>query len=399
MAAGGEGMTHSGVLLVASPDDFLLEEAVRAAAQELQAAMPAAEMETVPEGTPASDLALLVRSPSLFAPERILLVPDAQRWLAAKGRGRSAPRPGEDPGALVDILQGGLPEGTALVLAARVRARPAGELVEVVERRGRVEWIALPEPPKPWEEAVLSAGQVRLLRGVVQRAAAGAAFEGKAERLLLERLGFAPRQLAQEAQKLAAAAGGGMVTEELVRRLTFPPERSLDLVLDSLEAGEPGRMLELVEAAERGVAVRDWRGRRLAGGELATTLAASVARSLEQMLYLRLLAEENGMGEELDPRRTAERTWYGRRFKGDLGPRLLELISDDPGSPFVRRDGTPSKISPWQLHRLFRAASRFSGEFLRRALARSGEVERATRGSGALEAVTAWLMELAAGSR
>lgn len=392
-------MTPPGVLLVASPDDFLLEEARQAATRELLGAMPEAEVETLPEGTAAADLALLVRSPSLFVSQRILAVPDAQRWLAARGRGRSVPKPAEDPGPLVEVLEAGLPEGTALLLAAEMRARPAGELAEAVERLGRVQWIALPEPPKPWEEAVLSADQVRLLRGVLERAAAGATFEGGAERLLMDRLGFAPRQLAQEAQKLAAAAGGGVVTEELVRRLTFPPERSLDLVLDSLEAGEPGRMLELVEAAERGVAVRDWRGRRLAGDDLATSLAASTARYLEQMLYLRLLAEENGMGEELDPRRTAERGWYGRHFKGDLGPRLVELISDDPGSPFVRRDGKSSKISLWQLHRLFRAASRFPEELLRRALVLSGEVERATRGHGALEAVTAWVMELAAGLR
>ncbi len=390
-------MTPPGAVLVASPDDFLLEEARRAVVEELLAAMPGAEVEAVPEGTGAADLALMLRSPSLFVAERILWVPDAQRWLAGRGRGRSATGPAEDPGPLVEVLEAGLPEGTALVLAAEVRGRPSGVLVDALERGGRVQWIALPEPPKPWEEAGLSADQVRVLRGVLRRAARGAVFERKAEQLLLDRMGFAPRQLAQEAQKLAAAAGGGTVTEELVLRLTFPPEMSLDMVLDALEAGAPGRLLELVDAAERGVPVRDWRGRRLVGGELALPLAGNLARHLEQMLYLRLLAMENGMEAELDPRRTGERSWYGSRFKGRLGPRLMELIAGDPGSPFVRRDGKPGKLSPWHLHRLFRAAGRFPEEVLRRALVAVGDVERATRGPAALEAVAAFLMELEAG--
>ncbi len=56
----------------------------------------------------------------------------------------------------------------------------------------------------------------------MNKAAGSTRFTPAAERLLMERLGFAPRLLAQEVRKLAAASAGGEVDENLVRRSVFP---------------------------------------------------------------------------------------------------------------------------------------------------------------------------------
>lgn len=389
-------MTDSRVVMVASPDDYLLEEARRAALESMVALLDGAEVEEVPEGAPAEDVALLVQSPSLFAERRVLTVSDAGRWLGGGRRGTKT-APAEDPTPLVEVLETGLPEETALILAAGSKGPPKGDLASAVEQAGTLDWIPLPEPPKPWEDAGLSADQAQVLRGVLHRAAPEAAFEPEAERLLMERLGFAPRQLAQEARKLASAAGEKTVTTDLVMRLVLPAGRGLEEINRALEECDFRAILRLLARAEQGMIVRDWRGKTLDVEGLAGAIAGLVRATLEKMLYLRRLAVSQGMAEELEPKRNSARDWYKRRFKPALASRLQELIADDSGSPFVRRDGRRTAPSPWSLHLLFRAAGRIPEALMIRALAEAGPVERACRGSAGPEAVTSWLLTLDAG--
>ena len=62
----------------------------------------------------------------------------------------------------------------------------------------------------------LSDEQCEVLRGVLAREAGEVRFTPAAERLLFDRLGFAPRLLAQEGRKLAAASAAETVDEDLV---------------------------------------------------------------------------------------------------------------------------------------------------------------------------------------
>jgi len=391
------------VVLVASPDDYFLEVGSRTARDALADALPGAEVEELPAGTPVADVVTALQSPSLFSPNRIIVVPDGGRWLGKRQKGKkSGETVEEDPALLVALIEGGLPEGTALLVAAQVPSRPSGPLAEAVEHAGELRWLPLPDPPKPWEEGALSADQRKVLERLLGEAAGDTRFTRDAVDLLLERLGFAPRELVGEVGKLAAAAGGATVDEALVRRLVFPAERSLDVVLDAFEHGDLRPVLGLVVAFERGTAVRDWHGRRVNETGFVLGLIANASRLLRQMLYLRRLAVEEGAVRDLDPAVNGQRRWYPARFKRELGPRLAERIVSDPGTPFPLRSAS-AKPSVWRLSRVFRAAGRFPEPALVRALARLQEAERASRGrTGKLEAVTAWLAELSdarAGSR
>ena len=390
-------MSRPRVVLVASPDDYFLEVGSKTAREALAEALPGAEVEELPAGTAVADVVTALQSPSLFTPNRIIVVPDGGRWIGApqKRKRQKADRTQEeDPAPLVALIEGGLPDGTALLVAAQVPSRPSGPLAEVVERTGELHWLPLPEPPKPWEEGSLSADQRRVLERLIGEAADGTRFTRDAVELLLERLGFAPRDLVGEVGKLAAAAGGGTVDEALVRRLVFPAERSLDAVLDAFEHGDLRPVLGLVVAFERGTTIRDWRGKRLDEIGLALGLIGSIGRLLRQMLYLRRLAVREGGARDLDPKVNGQRRWYAGRFKKELGPMLVERIVSDPGSPFPMRSAS-AKPSLWRLSKIFRAAGRFPEPAIVRALARLQEVERASRGrTGKLEAITAWLAEL-----
>jgi len=382
--------------LIACSDDYLLEEAVREAVAAACAELGNIEPEVLPEGLSPEALALEVRTPSLFSPQRVLVVPDIRPWLdapapAAAG-GRSA---AVDVASLLDALEGGLPDDLALVLGAWCGGRPKGKLVKLIESHGEMRWIALPPPPKPWEDVELSTEQREVLRGVVRRAAPGVRLSRPAADLLLERLGFAPRLLAQEVRKLVTSAGkGATIEEELVRELIFPRERSLEVVRDAVLARQGGALLDLVAAAAAGIPISDWQGRRLDPLSVPAVLLSQVANLVEQMLYLRLLSARDGTLGQMQPRATAARGWYGRVFKDGLAPRLLQEIADDPGSPFGKRS---SSLRPWSLGQLFSGAGRYRDGELMAALAGAGRAEASTRGSMSLAALSAWLGSLYGG--
>lgn len=362
--------------------------AVSAVCRELGGVEPEVQTD---EATPES-VAMELVSPSLFAAERVLVVHDAREWLGAKAPPGIKASKGSSPDVqpLVHVLGEGLPEGMGLVMGAWCGRKPTGDLVEAMEKAGSFEWIPVPPPPKPWEDAVLSNEQWKVLEAVLLKAAGGVTFGRGATRLLLERLGFAPRLLVQEVRKLTGAAGDGAVDEALVRRLTFPRERSLEVVRDAVLARKLKPLLDLVAAAGAGAPINDWQGQRVEPGRLGPTLFGQVTNLQIQMLYLRRVADATGVAREMAPDQTSRRGWYNQRFKNDLAPDLLARLKEDSPSPLVRPGGKPP--TPFSLGALFSGAGRYSDDELTAAVAGASKVEAGIRQEAfLLEALTVWL--------
>jgi hypothetical protein len=399
--------------LIASSDDFLLEQALDGAVHQAREALGGAEVERLADTATPGDVAIELRSRSLFAAARVLVVGEARQWLettAPQGaikRAEAADKPEDEetPEApdsdeksglealvapLVAVLSEGVPDGIALVMGAWCGRQPKGKLVEAVATAGQFRWVPLPERPKPWESALLSQEQFRVLSALLAREAGEVRFEKGAERLLLERLGFEPRRLVQEARKLASAAGtDGVVDEALVRRLVLPRERSLEVVRDGVVGRDPRPLLELIAAAAEGVSVNDWQGRPMPPDYFAGALCGQIANLLKQMLYLRRVAEAIGLARELSPKRTVGKTWYQQVFSPRLAPALAERLAADEPHPLVDRKG--KALSRWTLGELFRGAAAYEDDELVAALAAAGEVELALRGDLGLEALTVWI--------
>ncbi len=384
------------VLLFACPDDYLLEESLREAAAAACAAL-GVEAESLSEEASPADIAFEVRSPSLFASARVLLVAHAGPWVSASPRQRGVrKRAADDFDAsllepLVEVVSQGVPDEVALILGACCANAPKGPLADAVKASGAdaLSWLPLPADPKPWEETLLSDEQTASLRSLLARVVPEARFERDAEGLLLERLGFAPRRLVAEVRKLATAAGGEPIDAELVRRLVLPRERSTEVVRDAVLARSPRPVLEVLEAAARGEAVRDWRGEEIAPGRVAGVVLGQMANLLGQLLTVRRLAATCGLESEMDPRRTGSRGWYRNEFQRRLAPALEARLADGDGDLLSSRGGKAP--SPWVLQQLFRGAGRYDEETLVAALADAARTEVGLRGSGELEALAAWI--------
>jgi hypothetical protein len=381
--------------LIASSDDFLLEQALDGAVHQAREALGGAEVERLADTATPEDVAIELRSPSLFVAARVLVVGEVRQWLettAPQGALGGSEAGGDEDlvSPLVAVLSEGVPEGMALVMGAWCGRQPKGQLVEAVAASGLYRWVPLPERPKPWEAVALSQEQRQVLSGLLAREVGATRFEKGAERLLLERLGFEPRRLVQEARKLASAAGtDGVVDEALVRRLVLPKERSLEVVRDGVLGRDPRPLLELIAAAAEGVSVNDWQGRPMAPDRFSGALYGQVANLLGQMLYLRRVADAGGLARELSPTRTAGEGWYRQVFSARLGPALADQLAADEPHPLLDRKGkAPSR---WNLGELFRGAAAFSDDELVAALAAAGEVELALRGDLGLEALTVWI--------
>ena len=385
-------MSGEAVILIASSDDYLLEEAVAEETAKLSERLGRAPVVPLAEETTPETAATELTSPSLFEPQRVLVMANARAWVDAKTAPGAPAVAAVDPRPLVNALDADVPEDVGLVLGVWASGKPSGPLVKAVARVGRVRWIPVPPAPKPWEDVVLSREQVEVLDGVVARAGGDVRFEPGAEQLLMERLGFAPRLLAQEVRKLATAAGAGaLVDEALVRRLTFPAERSLEGVRDAVLSRDPAPIVELLAAAEAGVPVRDWRGQPLPIAALPAMLFGHVFNLFEQLLYLQRAVAALGASNEIVPAVTSNRRWYSQQFKpkGRLGERLLGFIGDDPESPFSGKKRPPSV---WSLSKLVEGAGRYREGELVGILATSGGAEAAIRRESGLNALLAWLI-------
>jgi hypothetical protein len=384
------------VHLIASSDDYLLEEAFGEAVRAVCAELGDVEPEILPDDVTPEDLSVELCSPSLFAPQRVLVVPEIQAWIDIPARHPPDPRPAEKAAVnattVVQVLGEGIADGLALVMGACCHSKPKGALVDAVDAAGGFRWQPVPEPPKPWEDAVLSKEQEAMLRKLLAKAAGDVRFTPEAARLLLERLGFAPRLLVQEGRKLAVANVDGVVDEELVLALSFPKERSVDVVWDAVFERRAVPILDIMAAAEAGIQVRDRQGRTVTAKGAPQILFSQVASILQNLLYLRRLAAEHGLVGEMSTDKTRDDFWYPRRFKNGLGPKLVEHVKADAPSPMQRAGGKAPTL--FALGRLFKGAGRYTDEDLVQALAGVGAVETALRGDMAAEALSVWITSI-----
>ena len=146
------------IRLIAASDDYLLEQRLSAEVSAVCRELGGVEPEILSDEASPESVAMELVSPSLFAAQRVLVVPDTRVWLGAAAppgvKTTKASPPDLKP--LVHVLGEGLPDGMALVMGAWCGRKPTGELVDAVQKRGSFEWIPVPPPPKPWEDAVLS---------------------------------------------------------------------------------------------------------------------------------------------------------------------------------------------------------------------------------------------------
>jgi hypothetical protein len=231
-----------------------------------------------------------------------------------------------------------------------------------------------------------------MLREILAAAAGDIRFTPEASRLLLDRLGFAPRLLVQEGRKLAAANVDGVVDEDLVLALSFPRERSLDVVWDGVLSRRSAPVLDILAAADAGIQVRDRQGRTVSAKGVPQVLFSQISTMLQNLLYLRRLAAGNGLCEEMASDRTRADSWYPRRFKNGLGPKLLELMKADAPSPILGSGGRAPSL--FVLGKLFKGAGNYSDDDLVDALADLGSVEAALRGDMAAETISVWITSI-----
>jgi hypothetical protein len=365
------------ILLLAGPDEFLLELARQDAVAAWRQAHPAGEVLAFDEAPPAARLVQELASPSLFAAERLLVIADARAYFGASRR------------AAADALAEGLEKlplaDVAMVMSVVATAAPAGALADAVARRGEVSFIALPEAPKPWEEGRVSPKQRQVLTSLIARVAPGLEGNHEVVDALCEAYGFRPRELAKAAERLALS---GEVDAAAVRAQAGAGERQLREIEDALQHRDGGRFARFAGAIAAGAVLTDWRGDAVGPDRLGPVLAGTVGRLLRQALAVRSHAARAGLAVELEPKRCAGKDWYPRTFKPRLLPRLAKDIETTPDSPLAG-------MTPWQLHRAFRLAAAYGEPELVAALARlaGSRIERA-RGPAALAAVSALVLAL-----
>lgn len=372
-------MTPPRVLLIASPDDYLLELERRDFATGWCEAHPQGEAVTFEEPPPPGRLVQELASPSLFASERLLVVVDAGPYLAA---GRQAE--GE---ALTQALTSLSLRDVTLLLTAVVKAAPTGPVVEAVQGRGEVRFLALPEAPKPWEEGRVSKAQRLLLASVVARVAPALAGQREVVDALCEAYGFRPRELAQAAERLLLT---GEPSAAAVRAQAGVGECTLRELEEVLLQRDSARFARFAGILTSGGVLTDWRGEAVAPDRTAMVLVSTLGRLLRQALGVRGHAVRAGLSDELEPRRCSSKSWYNQTFKPRLLPALSADIEGTPGSPV-------DSMSPWQLHRAFRLGAAYSDAELVEALGRlTGSGAERGRGPSALAALSSLVLGLIA---
>jgi hypothetical protein len=372
-------MTPPRVLLIASPDDYLLELERRGFEADWREAHPQGEAVTFEETPPAGRLVQELASPSLFASERLLVVVDAGPYLAA---GRQAE--GE---ALTRALTSLPLCDVTLLLTLVVKTTPTGSVVEAVKGRGEVRFLALPEAPKPWEEGRVSKAQRLLLASVVARVAPALAGQREVVDALCEVYGFRPRELAQAAERLLLT---GETSAAVVRAQAGVGECTLRELDEVLLQRDSARFARFAGILASGGVLTDWRGEAVAPDRTAMVLVSTLGRLLRQALGVRGHAVRAGLSDELEPRRCSSKSWYNQTFK----PRLLPPLSADiEGTP----DSPVDSMTPWQLHRAFRLGAAYSDAELIEGLGRlAGSGAERGRGPSALAALSSLVLGLIA---
>jgi hypothetical protein len=310
-------------------------------------------------------------SPSLFAPERLLVVADASPYLSTSRA--------EEGEALARALASLPLRDVTLLLTAVIEKAPSGPVVEAARNRGDVRFLALPEAPKPWEEGRVSPAQRPVLAALVARVAPALAGQREVVDALCEVYGFRPRELAQAAERLLL---GGKVSAAVVRDQAGAGECTLRDLEEAVLRRDAKRFVRLAGTLASGGVLTDWRGEVIAPDRSAMVLASTLGRLMRQALAVRAHAARAGLADELEPNRCSADAWYNRTFKSRLYPRLVADIEATPGSPAEGR-------TAWQLHRAFRVAAAYSEAELLEALARlAGSRAERDRGPSAMAGVS-----------
>jgi len=367
------------LLLLASPDDYLLDLERRDAETAWSAAHPDGEVTTLDEAPSAAVLVRELASPSLFAPTRLFVVRDAGAYL----------KPGA-AGADGELLARALGElslsDVALILAVVCADEPGGALGDVVRERGELRFLPLPPPPKPWDRPGITPPQRLILEGIVRRVAPELIAQHDVLDALFESYGFRPRELAQAAERLRLA---GELTPDAVRIQAGPGECTLKDLEDVLLRRDERAAAGFFARLSAGGPLVGWWGDEVSSEKLGRTLASTLSRSLRQALAIRCHAVQAGLEAELDPAECAGQWWYPSKFKKSILPRLTTDVEGAPGSPLAG-------LSAWNLHRAFRLAAAYGTDELLDALARLGatgaEVVRPP--AAALAALTSVVLNL-----
>ncbi|MEW6337783.1 MAG: hypothetical protein AB1625_10350 [Acidobacteriota bacterium] len=374
-------MTPPPFLLITSPDDYLLELERGDVESSWRRERPDGEVRVYAEPPSPSHLIRDLASPSLFAPARLLIVSDARSLIAGKGA-RAA-----DVNALAASLASIPTDEVWLLLLAVVESEPSGPVVQAVASRGEVRHQALPPPPKPWEEARLTAAQRAVLHGVLRRVAPEALRDPETADALCETYGFRPRELAQAARRLVAA---GELSADAVRAQAGPGELALRTLEDVLIRRDPAAAASFFASLETGAALIDWRGDAIEPDRIGRVTVNALARLLRLAVAVRGHAARSGLGRDLDPRRCAGSRWYPTEFKNRIHPRLAAEAEASPGSPVVG-------MTAWTMHRVFRLAAAYREREMLDALARlargGAEVAKASQ---ALPTLSSAVLQLVA---
>ncbi len=377
---------------VAATDDFLLEEGIKAAIAAAAAELDGVDPEEMSDETTPESLAFELCSPSLFSPRRLLIIRDARSWIdTTTPRGAQVIKENVDITALLNTLQSGIPDDMGLVIGAWCGRKPKGELIDRFAKYGRFQWLPAPPPPKPWEDVVLSSEQIQVLRRILNDAIGDNPIDGKAERLLIERLGFKPRLLSQEASKLATAAAGKLIDEDLVRSLMLTRERSIEVVRESLLKADFKPVFDLIAASAAGHPVVDYSGKTMDRGGVTPMVLSTVYNLLHQFLFLRRAAVACGFEKDLGPVNTRQSSFNSARAKKTIVPAIEKRLKEDLPYPKSKTGKLPTA---WSLGQLLAGASLYSDQQLIHALAEIGKIEAQTRGKLDLENLSAWLSNL-----
>jgi hypothetical protein len=402
-----------GLLLLISPDEYLLEITRERLVAEWETAHPGGEVVRLDPAPAPEHLVREVINPSLFAPERLVLVPDAEPFFPRARRAKAVQDDGdEEPGSdekpqartaaqeagehrgevLARHLAGLTLRDVALVLALAANQPPKGALADAVAAAGEVRFLPVPEAPKPWEQTRVSREQRAVLHEVIAQVAPRAAADPEVVDALCEAYGFKVRELAQAAVRLET---GGEITPDAVGLQAGAGEGSVQHLENALIERDRRAVAHLLGVLAAGGVLLDWRGEPVAPGGVGPVLTGAIGRLLRQALAMRGHARRCGLEKELDARKCAERFWYSNVYWSAKSRRGIhtQLAADITAAG----DSPLGEAKPWPCHRAFRLAAAYGERELvtaLTALARCG-AERA-RAPEAVAALTPVLLALTA---
>lgn len=373
----GRALTLPGVVLLASPDDYLVELERRDIEATWGAAYPEGESRSYSATPPAAELSREIATRSLFAANRLLVVAASDYFT----RGAENRADVKHLAAALATLGG----GDTVLLVVVAPAEPEGPLAEAVKARGEVRWLPLPVAPKPWEKVRVTPDQRLALEGILRRVTPAILAHPEAVDALIEACGFRPRELAQLGERALVT---GTTSAQGVRALLGVGECSLTELEDGLMLRDRKRLARLLAVVAAGGELRSYRGEAVAGDRAVATLANALARTLRQALAMRSHAERCGLARELDPARCSRPGWYNSTFKPRLHPQLAESIR-------ASSDTLLAGLNPWPLHHVFRLAAAYRSDELLDALATlAGSGAERDRSPGALAALTTLVVSL-----